>query len=85
MPLFGAYANSNGPVQSNKVTPLTESLNFMALITDRKDLEETGHSSRQEGISGKYFSYFSIKTCSGYSLEVPTQGASNEYPQHMFL
>ena len=22
--------------------------------------------------------------CCGYSLEVPRQGASNEYPQHMF-
>ena len=22
--------------------------------------------------------------CCGYSLEVPQQGASNEYPQHMF-
>ena len=31
-----------------------------------------------------YFSYFSTKTC-GYSLEVPRRGASNEYPQHMFL
>ena len=24
------------------------------------------------------------KTCCGYSLEVPWQGASNGYPQHMF-
>ena len=31
-----------------------------------------------------YFSYFSMKTCCGYSLEAPLQGASNEYPQHMF-
>ena len=23
--------------------------------------------------------------CCGYSLEVPWQGTSNEYPQHMFL
>ena len=23
--------------------------------------------------------------CCGYSLEAPQQGASNEYPQHMFL
>ena len=23
--------------------------------------------------------------CCGYSLEVPCQGAFNEYPQHMFL
>ena len=23
--------------------------------------------------------------CCGYSLEAPHQGASNEYPQHMFL
>ena len=32
-----------------------------------------------------YFSYFSRKTCYGYSLEAPHRGASNEYPQHMFL
>ena len=25
-----------------------------------------------------------MKTCCGYSLEVPQQGTSNEYPQHMF-
>ena len=31
-----------------------------------------------------YFSYFSTKTCCGYSLEVPRQGTPNEYPQHMF-
>ena len=32
-----------------------------------------------------YFSYFSTKTCCGYSLEVPCWGAYNEYPQHIFL
>ena len=32
----------------------------------------------------QYFSYLSTKTCCGYSLEVPCQGTSNEYPQHMF-
>ena len=31
------------------------------------------------------FSYFSTKTCCGYSLEAPLRGASNEYPQQMFL
>ena len=31
------------------------------------------------------FSYFSIKTCCGYSLEVPQGGTSSEYPQYMFL
>ena len=30
------------------------------------------------------FFYFSMKTCCGYSIEVPCQGASNEYPQHIF-
>ena len=30
------------------------------------------------------FSSFSMKTCCGYSLEAFPQGASNEYPQHMF-
>ena len=34
---------------------------------------------------GERYFYFSTKTCSWYSLEVPQQGASNEYPQHMFL
>ena len=37
-----------------------------------------------ERVSGKYFSYFSMKTCCGYSLEMPHRGTSNEYPQHMF-
>ena len=31
------------------------------------------------------FSYFSMKTCCGYSLEVPWGGTSNEYPQPMFF
>ena len=31
-----------------------------------------------------HFSYFSVKTCCGYSLEVPRRGTSNEYPQHVF-
>ena len=33
----------------------------------------------------KYFSYFSKKTCCGYSLEVPHQGTSNEYHKICFL
>ena len=33
----------------------------------------------------RYFSYFATKTCCGYSLKAPRRGASNEYPQHMFL
>ena len=32
-----------------------------------------------------FFSYFSTKTCGGYSLAVPWQGASNEYPKYMFF
>ena len=36
-------------------------------------------SSRYESVSGKYFSYFSMKICCEYSLEVPSQGFSNEY------
>ena len=31
------------------------------------------------------FSYFSKKTCCGYSLESPRRGSSNEYPQYMYL
>ena len=31
------------------------------------------------------FSNFFTKTCCGYSLEVPHQRTSNEYPQHLFL
>ena len=31
------------------------------------------------GVSGTQFSYFSLKTCCGYSLEAPRQGASNEH------
>ena len=30
------------------------------------------------------FCQFFIKTCCGYSLELPYRGDSNEYPQHMF-
>ena len=30
------------------------------------------------------FAYFSIKTCCGYSLELPRRGDSNEYPQHVY-
>ena len=36
-------------------------------------------------LSGEYLSYFSMKTCCGYSLEAPHRGTSKEYPQHMFL
>ena len=32
-----------------------------------------------------YFSYFPTKHMLWYSLEAPRWGASNEYPQHMFL
>ena len=42
------------------------------------------HCSRQDKVLGKYFFYSSIKTCCGYPLEAPCQGASNEYPQHIF-
>ena len=31
-----------------------------------------------------FFLYFHENICCGYSLEAPCQGASNEYPQHMF-
>ena len=31
------------------------------------------------------FYYFFMKTCCGYSLEVPWGGTSNEYTQHRFL
>ena len=30
------------------------------------------------------FLFFNINICCVYSLEVPQQGASNEFPQHMF-
>ena len=32
-----------------------------------------------------FFLFFDKNICCGYSLEVPLQGTSNEYPQHMFL
>ena len=32
-----------------------------------------------------FFLFFHKNICCGYSLEVPHWGASNEYPQHMFL
>ena len=34
---------------------------------------------------GYFFLYRHEKICCGYSLEAPQRGASNEYPQHMFL
>ena len=39
----------------------------------------------KKGYPDKYFFLFlHEKRCCGYSLEVPWQGASNEYPQHTF-
>ena len=35
-------------------------------------------------IIGQFFLFLHKNICCGYSLEVPHQGASNEYPQHMF-
>ena len=32
-----------------------------------------------------FFLFLQDNICCGYSLEVPRQGTSNEYPQHMFL
>ena len=32
-----------------------------------------------------FFLLLDENICCGYSLEVPRRGASNEYPQHMFL
>ena len=36
------------------------------------------------GIHTLFFLFLHENTYCGYSLEVPQQGASNEYPQHMF-
>ena len=32
-----------------------------------------------------FFLFLDENICCGYSLEAPHRGASNEYPQHMFL
>ena len=32
-----------------------------------------------------FFLFLYKNICFGYSLEAPHQGASNEYPKHMFL
>ena len=37
------------------------------------------------GIHIIFFLFLHEYICCGYSLEMPRQGASNEYPQHMFL
>ena len=37
------------------------------------------------GIHILFFLFLDENICFGYSLEMPRQGASNEYPQHMFL
>ena len=43
-------------------------------------------SSRYEGVFTYLFFYFSMNNIyCGYSLEALHRGASNEYPQHMFL
>ena len=36
-------------------------------------------------IVGSFFLFLHKNICCGYSLEAPRWGASNEYPQHMFL
>ena len=32
-----------------------------------------------------FFLFLHKNICCGYSLEAPHQGASNEYPQHIFM
>ena len=32
-----------------------------------------------------FFLFLHENVCCGYSLEAPRRGASNEYPQHVFL
>ena len=39
----------------------------------------------REGIHIISFLFLNKNMCCGYSLKVPQQGASNEYPQHTFL
>ena len=39
----------------------------------------------KRGIQIIFFLFLDENICCGYSLEAPHQGASNEYPQHMFL
>ena len=36
-------------------------------------------------MGGNNFLFLLENVCCGYSLEAPWQGASNEYPQYMFL
>ena len=38
------------------------------------------HSSRKDTFTAKKYRYI----CYGYSLQVPRQGTSNEFPQQMF-
>ena len=51
-----------------------------AFISPRKHLIGLDKSGYQINI----FLFLHENTCCGYSLEAPQQGASNEYPQHMF-
>ena len=37
-----------------------------------------------ESFSGKFFIFFAQNIDRGYTLELPRQGGSNEYPQSMF-
>ena len=53
------------------------------------DKEMIKHSSRQCAFFNlkvlTCFLFLHENICCGYQLEAPHRGASNEYPQHMFL
>ena len=42
-------------------------------------------ATEKRGIQIIFFLFLNENVCCGYSLEVPWQCASNEYPQHIFL
>ena len=46
--------------------------------------ETVKNIATEEGYPHNIFLISHENICCGYSLEAPQQGASNEYPQHMF-
>ena len=66
--------NKDYHLQSNQHHSQTELLNFYPRDVKVKYLWT---------ILERFFSYFSIKTCCGYSFKKPHHSTSYEYPQHV--
>ena len=58
---------------------------FCTIIDEQTTLKTDYFIAPEEFPEKSFFVFLHENKCYGYSLEVPHQGASNEYPQHMFL